>query len=352
MLRALTSLALAAAACTPTERPAAAPAPVVQPAPPPDPAKPVVVEAAELGWRWQMGQPFDAVGRNWGPEEYTVARGPVSLRVTQGDPLTIAREGEPSWSTRLSRGSDRAAAMLDDGSLYVAHFHAIATGANVARIDVTDGSVVWDHPLFGAGPIGHSKYANDVQIDIVGDRLHVFGWESGGAYTEVVSLSTGAQLAHRPAPADLVAMLWSWTGDREAWDGPNRVLSVADFGDIELTGGVAKLPSGTEVRLSEHDGSMPTGAALMHDGTLFIAVGDAISSGASLHAISPGDGRLRWSTPLYGIGPTAHSEYFNELQLSVHHGVVVVYGNEANGRYLEAVDPKTGTAIVSKIWMP
>ena len=38
-----------------------------------------------------------------------------------------------------------------------------------------------------------------------------------------------------------------------------------------------------------------------------------MSSGASLIAVDITKGTDRWNTPLRGIGPTAHSEYFNAL---------------------------------------
>ncbi|MEM6989004.1 MAG: hypothetical protein AAF721_00860 [Myxococcota bacterium] len=306
-----------------------------------------------MSWRWRSARSVDAVGRNWGPDRYSLPHGEDVVEVAQGDQLTVSRRGATRWSTAVGRNaSDHGAAVIAGDSVYVAHFHAIATGASVAKLSLVDGSVAWDRPLFGAGPIGHSKYANNVQVEVVGDHLHIFGRESGGAYTEVVDLATGEQIAHRPAPADLVALRWKWTGDRDEWAFPDGPIGVPGYGEVKLVGGRAELPGGATVRLSDHEGSMPTGAALLRDDVLFIAQGSAASSGATLHAVSRGSGDILWTRPLYGIGPTAHSEYFNALQIAEHHGVIVVYGNEANGRYLEAVDPATGESLVSKRWLP
>src|SRR5690606_42077852 len=54
------------------------------------------------------------------------------------------------------------------------------------------------------------------------------------------------------------------------------------------------------------------------------------------------DGAILWEKRLLGIGLVAHSEYWNMLQIAVVDDAVVVYGNEASGRYVEVVDPKSG----------
>jgi len=51
-----------------------------------------------------------------------------------------------------------------------------------------------------------------------------------------------------------------------------------------------------------------------------------------------------WTTRLTGLGPIAHSEYLNAVQLRMIHGRPVVFGWESGGRYIEAVDPVTGAA--------
>lgn len=85
------------------------------------------------------------------------------------------------------------------------------------------------------------------------------------------------------------------------------------------------------------------GIALASNGQrLFVADYPAISSGARLAAYELESGAALWTREAKGIGPQAHSEYFNVVQLRLIRGTLIAYGHEANGSYVEAVDPATG----------
>ncbi|MEM9453283.1 MAG: hypothetical protein AAGF11_03835 [Myxococcota bacterium] len=73
----------------------------------------------------------------------------------------------------------------------------------------------------------------------------------------------------------------------------------------------------------------------------------AASSGAELVAVDPDTGARVRTIAVHTLGPIAHSEYFNEVELDERHGHLVVYGREAAGRYIEVIDPQTGLARVN-----
>ena len=88
------------------------------------------------------------------------------------------------------------------------------------------------------------------------------------------------------------------------------------------------------------------------DGVLYLVHACSITSGARLYAVGVGETAWRWQTELYAVGPIAHSAYSNRVDLEWKDGRVVVHGDEAMGRYVEAVDPQTGETLVNKRWPP
>ena len=320
--------------------------------------RPARVASEGLAWRWTFDGP-PTEDRPWGPSTFEVEVQGGRVEVSGGDDrqLHVALDKPGAqWTTNLGeRWVDSAAIAVADDAVYAAHYNRMATGTRVAKLRIADGSIAWEVALEGVGPIGHSKYRNDVQVQLVGDRLHAYGWESGGAYVEVLDLESGAQIDHTPVPYELAALPWTWHGDPEAWV-RERVAFAVDGG------ATARLEDGEQARLRVDDGrtfllprgegELGTGAGLLHDRTIFFAHCSGISTGAWLYAIRPSDGAILWEKRLIGIGSVAHSEYWNMLQIAIEHEAVVVYGNEAYGRYLEVVDGKTGDTVVNKAWKP
>lgn len=349
-----------AAGCTSAERPP----------PPPSAAEPLGATATPVHvprpvraetpmWRWTSILGED--GPQWSLERALAERGDVMVTAT-GDSHegveVVAKGPELSWTARIGQRQSNAVALaMTDDAIYAAHFHAIATGARVAKLDATDGAVQWDQPLTGVGPIGHSKYRNEVQVRLSDDGLHVYGWESGGAYVEVVDLDTGAQRHHADVDMTLATLPWTWEGDPDDWVHGATRFSVSDGVTARLVDDdAARLvlegePDGPrQVDLPVAEGELATGAGLVLDDTIYFVHGSGISTGARLYAIDRDALTTRWQRDLYGVGPVGHSEYFNMLQIGTAAGHVVVYGNEAYGRYLEVVDPVSGTSVVNKVW--
>lgn len=79
--------------------------------------------------------------------------------------------------------------------------------------------------------------------------------------------------------------------------------------------------------------------------TVFVVHYGVMTSGATVHALELDSGKPRWSTPVRGLGPIAHSKYSNHVVLKIIAGHLVAFGNEAQGRYIEVFDPQTGKML-------
>jgi hypothetical protein len=76
------------------------------------------------------------------------------------------------------------------------------------------------------------------------------------------------------------------------------------------------------------------------------------ATGCSVVALDLHTGKKLWKCALVGIGPTAHSDYGNEVCMVVEDGLIVIYGRESNGRYIEYVDAKSGKSLANKTLPP
>jgi hypothetical protein len=88
-------------------------------------------------------------------------------------------------------------------------------------------------------------------------------------------------------------------------------------------------------------------AFLVHDGTLYIALYAESAGGAEIAAIESKTGRLLFRTPLRAPAPH-HGKVRNRLQLRYIDPWVVAFGDEAAGRYIDALDAKTGAVASSR----
>ncbi len=98
-------------------------------------------------------------------------------------------------------------------------------------------------------------------------------------------------------------------------------------------------------------GEFVTTAAVLADsaaGRVFVAQYSAISSGAIIHALDLATSQERWAQSVQGLGPISHSKYYNHVVLKLVRGALVVFGNEAQGRYIEVIDPKSGRTLSNR----
>jgi hypothetical protein len=131
--------------------------------------------------------------------------------------------------------------------------------------------------------------------------------------------------------------------------------------DLASVGHSAKQVKGYEVRITGPriavvDGDKEVCSFNGHPETVFTTVADVlcvadfhpISTGCELVAYDLKSGKQLWKCELRGIGPTSHSKYRNQVNLASEDGMVVVYGNESNGRYIEFVDVRLGKTVGHK----
>lgn len=88
------------------------------------------------------------------------------------------------------------------------------------------------------------------------------------------------------------------------------------------------------------------------DDTLYYVAHGEIASGAQVVAVDLRTGKQRWSTQLRGLGPVSHSQYRNQVWFVIEAGAIEVQSVEANGKYMELVDPKTGKTLATRLVKP
>lgn len=166
----------------------------------------------ELGPRQQVTTPLAALTwqddrARWDAEDVRPWDAPTTYQANpdraytlrphkHGDPPELSRrDGDTErWRVEIDRAIGESAEMIErDGVLYVALYHRIAAGCQVLAFDAETGAERWRADLFGVGPIAHSKYRNEVDLELRDDALIVWGREAGGRYIEVLAREDGRQ---------------------------------------------------------------------------------------------------------------------------------------------------------------
>lgn len=376
MLRRIVPLVLPlVAACTPT-RPATPkdpPSTVHELAPTP-PVAEAVTPAPETAsspdlWHWDRGD------GDWGDnlgKRTTVVAGDTTFTLGYLHPapagqhqsderfgiIRTGSDGAAAWQAELGEHFVATGAMVRDGdTLYATHHCGISSGAKVSAVDSTTGQVRWTVDLQALGPVEHSKYRNETQIELDERGLVIYGNEVQGAYTEVLDPATGTQRSHSLPDPRFVALPWEGKGPEAPYDHvitPTE-LAVGDTHYVLAASEDHRAPT-TLTRIDGHEtvwttsvrneSSCNRAAMRMVANQLWVAIYCPFSSGVELLAIDLDSGRRTQDARVRGLGPIAHSEYFNEVQLDELHGHVLVRGREAAGRYIEVIDPATGVSRV------
>jgi hypothetical protein len=94
------------------------------------------------------------------------------------------------------KGTAETPLVVQRDVLYYVHHHPIASGAEIVAVDLKSGKQRFKKPLKGLGPISHSKYRNQVWLQVHHDVIVVLGQESSGKYVELVDFGTGTTLAN------------------------------------------------------------------------------------------------------------------------------------------------------------
>jgi hypothetical protein len=86
--------------------------------------------------------------------------------------------------------------------------------------------------------------------------------------------------------------------------------------------------------------------------TLFFADFSPRSEGGTIVAVDLGNGQVRWRSKLMAVGVVQHSGYVNWMTLDVDPNVVIIYGDETGGRYVEFKDRLSGRTVGHKTFPP
>jgi hypothetical protein len=149
----------------------------------------------ELPWRWTAAA---------GSDEHPEVPGPDGDRFRFTAPrwhaARLARIGAHGarWTFKIPGSTpDRARLVFDGQTLFAALYLDGASGCRVLALDARTGALRWDVRPKGVGAMLHSKYSNDVQLEMRDGRLVLYGKESAGRYIEVLSPTDGRTLSHR-----------------------------------------------------------------------------------------------------------------------------------------------------------
>lgn len=159
---------------------------------------------ADIPWSWTAPRrmkpypsPISISAADGGRYRFTQSRKPERAGVRRLGP-----GGKLRWKAELPFQFVGDAHLLEhDGTLYVTHYCAIATGTTVYAFDGDTGARLWQTRPWGLGSIGHSKYRNQVELRWMHDHLAVFGKEAAGNYIEVLDPRTGRSLANQSFPS-------------------------------------------------------------------------------------------------------------------------------------------------------
>jgi outer membrane protein assembly factor BamB len=154
-------------------------------------------------------------------------------------------------------------------------------------------------------------------------------------------------------PQDNPALLdWRWGDDREG-DG----VRVAGDGTVRLQAADGRLviraaDAAGRTAWTEPVDDADAGSIDADDHTAYVALYRSGATGARLRALEVTTGRARWEVSLAGLGPVHHSKYANRVRVRLVATRVIVYGNEAGGRYVEVRAASDGRLVAHRVMPP
>ncbi|MGC4006479.1 MAG: hypothetical protein QM811_26490 [Pirellulales bacterium] len=147
----------------------------------------------QLPWNWSAARSdvFDCMRREG--EGLIIEPQPIH-KADRGYSIFAGRSGGLLFTTHFS--TDSIVFARKGGVLYVAEYRCCSFGGCVTAVDIATERTMWRRPLQALGMIAHSKYLNDINIDVVEDRVEIHGQESAGRYIEILDRHTGRRLTH------------------------------------------------------------------------------------------------------------------------------------------------------------
>jgi len=151
-------------------------------------------DSANWGWEDDKASPFWGISQ--AGEKYTIV---MVSRPNERHNLTFkVLHGEKVVYTWL--GHVKSVFRIQEDRLYYARFSFSGTGGSVVAVDLTTGKELWNSPLQALGPIEHSSYLNQMNLDANLEVVWVRGNESMGRYLEYKDVTTGKTVGHRIFP--------------------------------------------------------------------------------------------------------------------------------------------------------
>jgi hypothetical protein len=145
---------------------------------------------------------------------------------------------------------------------------------------------------------------------------------------------------------------WSWPSETAAPEACARAFGGGYEVDIvEPTG-----PSSYRRIRVRQDGEEII-AWRAHSASVFVRHGDTLyyadfhpnATGCAVVAYNLRRREELWKTPLLGMGAVSHSMYTNRVNMKVDRDHLIVYGDEASGRYIELLNAATGRTVAHRV---
>jgi outer membrane protein assembly factor BamB len=113
----------------------------------------------------------------------------------------LSLAGKPRWTHAVPYAEPFAAAASSGETLYLARYDPIATGVVVGAFRMTDGAEIWNGET-KLPPIAHSKYRNDVRLELrpLEGAVVLRGDESSVRHVHLYDAKTGALRFHDAPP--------------------------------------------------------------------------------------------------------------------------------------------------------
>jgi hypothetical protein len=145
---------------------------------------------------------------------------------------------------------------------------------------------------------------------------------------------------------------WQWSDARASAADSAKRLTGASKAEVEPRGDwggvVIRLVNGGMV-VHSFEGHTRTVFAV-RDGALYYAEFGRASTGCAVVAYDLRHKKQLWKARLKALGPVAHKDYRNAVNLDLEKYAVCVRGKECLGRYIEYVDLRTGKTVGHKVY--
>lgn len=121
------------------------------------------------------------------------------LAVVAPEIRLLSPSGAVRWKQAVPYAEPMAAAVVDGDTLYLARYNPIATGVQIGAFALADGKELWKGET-KLPPIAHSKYRNEVTLELRPGALILRGDESSVRHVHLYDPKTGALRFHDAPP--------------------------------------------------------------------------------------------------------------------------------------------------------